>query len=324
MLLSRFLDPKNNYAFLKIFGTEKNKDILIHFLNDILGYTGKEAITDVTFLKTNQDPDIAVYRQSIVDVLCRDKHGTQFIVEMQVSKHPGFEKRAQLYASKAYSRQILKEDEDHKKMAVYAKLKGVIFLAIADFILFPNKTEWRSNHRLLDTKTYENDLQDFYFIFIELEKFNKELDQLENLQEKWAYFFKHAHESSLEEMEHLIGHDPIIKKAFYALDQAGWSEEDLNTYEKMVKTEMDNLAVEEQKIMDALAKGEAKGKAIGEARGEAIGEARGIAKGEARGIAKGETNKAITIAKNLLKAGLETDLIVNSTGLTREEIEKLK
>lgn len=61
MLLSRFLDPKNNYAFLKIFGTEKNKDILIHFLNDILGYTGEEQIKEVTFLKTNQDPDIAVY-----------------------------------------------------------------------------------------------------------------------------------------------------------------------------------------------------------------------------------------------------------------------
>lgn len=51
MLISRFLDPKNNYAFLKIFGIEKNKDILIHFLNDILGYTGKEVITEVTFLK---------------------------------------------------------------------------------------------------------------------------------------------------------------------------------------------------------------------------------------------------------------------------------
>ncbi|MGX6960017.1 MAG: Rpn family recombination-promoting nuclease/putative transposase [Rickettsia endosymbiont of Pentastiridius leporinus] len=194
MLISRFLDPKNNYAFFKIFGTEKNKDILIHFLNDILGYTGEDKITEVTFLKTNQDPDIAVYRQSIVDVLCKDKHGTQFIVEMQVSKHPGFEKRAQLYAAKAYSRQIIKEDEDHKKMAVYAKLKGVIFLAIADFVLFPKKEEWRSNHRMLDTKTYENDLEDFYFIFMELAKFNKELDQLESLQEKWAYFFKHAHD----------------------------------------------------------------------------------------------------------------------------------
>lgn len=265
-----------------------------------MGYTGEEVITEVTFLKTNQDPDIAAYRQSIVDVLCKDKHGTQFIVEMQVSKHPGFEKRAQLYAAKAYSRQILKEDENHKKMAVYAKLRGVIFLAIADFILFPDKKDWRSNHRLLDTKTYENDLQDFYFIFLELEKFNKELDQLENLQEKCAYFFKHAHESTLEEMESLIGHDFIIKKAFYALDQASWSEEELNTYEKMIKTEMDNLAVEEQKIMDAKAKG------------------------EARGETKGEARQKISMAKKMLAKNRPLDEIMEFTDLTEEEIEKLK
>ncbi|WP_155799184.1 PD-(D/E)XK nuclease family transposase [Rickettsia canadensis] len=63
-----------------MFGTEKNKDILIHFLNDILGYIEEEVITEVTFLNTNQDPNIAAaYRQSIVDILCKDKHGTQFI-----------------------------------------------------------------------------------------------------------------------------------------------------------------------------------------------------------------------------------------------------
>ncbi|WP_269146087.1 PD-(D/E)XK nuclease family transposase [Rickettsia canadensis] len=55
-----------------MFGTEKNKDILIHFLNDILGYTEEEVITEVTFLNTNQDPNIAAaYRQSIVDILCK-------------------------------------------------------------------------------------------------------------------------------------------------------------------------------------------------------------------------------------------------------------
>ncbi|AFD19599.1 MAG: Rpn family recombination-promoting nuclease/putative transposase [Rickettsia slovaca] len=181
-------------------------------------------------------------------------------------------------------------------MAVYAKLRGVIFLAIADFILLPDKKDWRSNHRLLDTKTYENNLQDFYFIFLELEKFNKELDQLENLQEKWAYFFKHAHESTLEEMENLIGHDFIIKKAFYALDQASWSEKELNTYEKMIKTEMDNLAVKEQKIMDTEAKGEA----------------------------RGEAKQKISIAKKMLAKNKPLDKIIDFTGLTEKEIEQLK
>ena len=35
MSIGKFLDPKNDLAFKRIFDTEKNKDILIHFLNDI-------------------------------------------------------------------------------------------------------------------------------------------------------------------------------------------------------------------------------------------------------------------------------------------------
>ena len=300
-MLSRFLDPKNNFAFLQIFGTEKNKDILIHFLNDILGYSGGvQEVKEVTFLKTIQDTDIAIYRQSIVDVLCRSQNGEQFIVEMQVSHHKGFEKRAQYYAAKAYSQQILREDENHKKMAVYAKLKGVIFLAIADFIMFPEKQDWTSKHRLLDTKTYENDLKDFYFIFMELGKFNKTIEESKTIQEKWAYFFKHAHKSSLVEMEHLIGKDLIIKRAFQAIDQASWSEEQLRTYDKITKTELDNLAVEQQKLEDA------------EARGTAIGEARGEARGKAE------------IAKEMLLDGEPIEKIIKFTKLTKGEIEALK
>jgi hypothetical protein len=46
-------------AFKKIFGNEKNQDILIHFLNDMLVFKGNQPIKEVQFLKTVQDPDIA-------------------------------------------------------------------------------------------------------------------------------------------------------------------------------------------------------------------------------------------------------------------------
>nr|WP_255424129.1 Rpn family recombination-promoting nuclease/putative transposase [Wolbachia endosymbiont of Pentalonia nigronervosa] len=32
MALSKFLDPKNDFAFRRIFGSVNNKDILIHFI----------------------------------------------------------------------------------------------------------------------------------------------------------------------------------------------------------------------------------------------------------------------------------------------------
>jgi len=181
-MITQYLNPKNNFVFWQIFGTEKNKEVLILFLNDILEYKDSKKIVEVEFLPTSQDPEIAVYRQSIVDVLCKDKIGTQFIVEMQINSHKGFEKRAQFYAARAYSRQILTEDEDHKEMAVYAKLQGVIFIAVSNFIMFPDKNEWKSTHRILDTKTYANDLKDFCFKFLELPKFKKKLEDLNSIQ----------------------------------------------------------------------------------------------------------------------------------------------
>lgn len=307
MALSKFLDPKNDFCFKVVFGTEKNKDILIHFLNDIL-HEGEQKIVDVTFLNPIQDPQISAYRQSIVDVMCREEDGTQIIVEMQVSPHKGFEKRAQYYAAKAYSQQVLKEDENHEKLEVYAKLKGVIFLAIANFKMFPEKTGWKSEHHILDRKTYEHDLKDFYFIFLELKKFKKSIAQLENLEEKWMYFFKHAEESTFKDIEHLIGRDVIIKRAFEAVDQASWTEEELRTYEHINKARLDNLAVEQQKLEDAEAKGIEKGKA----------------EGEAIGIEKGKAEEKIEIAKNLLAQGIEEDTVAIATGLSNEEVKKLK
>src|ERR1700730_8050078 len=160
MLATKFLDPKNDFAFKKIFGTEKNKDILIHFLNDILGFSAGEKIQKVTFLKTVQDPDIASKKQSIVDVLCVDEKGVQYIVEMQVARSEGFEKRAQYYAAKAYSNQM-------NNGSAYDTLKQIIFLAITDFVLFPKKPDYKSDHVILDKDSYTHDLKDFSFTFLE-------------------------------------------------------------------------------------------------------------------------------------------------------------
>jgi predicted transposase/invertase (TIGR01784 family) len=127
---------------------------------------------------------------------------------------------------------------------------------------------------------------------MELPKFNKKIDQLENLNEKWAYFFKHAEYSTIEEMENLIGHDVIIKRAFQAIDQASWSEEELRSYEHSVKVELDNLVVEQQKLEDAKAEGEARGKIEGK----------------------------IAIAKKMLLKGSSLDEVIEMTGLREEEI----
>lgn len=209
MPLSKFLDPKNDVAFRKVFGSEEHKDIVIHFINDVLGYKGSEVIEDVEFLSPIQDPEIASKKQSIVDILCKAKNGAQIIVEMQVAPTKGFEKRAQYYAAKAYSRQLNKGKENK-----YHHLKEVIFIAIADCILFKDKEAYKSDHVILDKHSYEHDPKDFSFTFIELPKFKKDrVEDLDGILEKWCYYFKYADETTEEDLEQLIGSDRVIQKA---------------------------------------------------------------------------------------------------------------
>lgn len=299
-MVLKFLDPKNDVAFRKIFGTEKNKDILIHFLNDMLVFKNQKPIVDITFLETNQDPEISSQKSSVVDVLCKDANGVNYIVEMQVAKEKGFEKRAQYYAAKSYGSQLLVGGK-------YCDLKEIIFLAISSQTLFPDKKNYKSDHVILDKQTYEHDLKDFSFTFLELSKFNKTLDELKTMEEKWTYFFKHAEETGEEDLKKLIGSDLIIKKAYTALDRFFWDEKELRTYEQAEKRANDYLASIEQKYDEGRTEGRIEGKLEGRIEGESIG------------FMKGK----IDMARQLLKSGVAISLIASASGLSEEEIKSL-
>lgn len=244
MGFTKFFDPKNDYAFKRIFGLERNKDILIPFLNQILEFEEGKQIIDVTFLKTSQDPAIAYAKQSIVDVLCRDEKGDQYIIEMQVVKTSGFEKRAQYYAAKAYGSQIQQGEP-------YDGLNAIIFIAITDFVMFPHKKDYKSTHVILDRKSFEHDLKDFSFTFLELPKFDKEIHELQTPEERWMYFFKHAPETSKEDLDAITGNNEAVKLAYDEMNKYNWSEIEFNTYEQEVKRELDNRAVEQAKLAAA-------------------------------------------------------------------------
>ena len=334
--MSRFLDPKNDVAFKMVFGSEKNKDVLIHFINDILGFTGIHEITEVEFLTTIQEPEIAIKKQSIVDVLCRDKTGIQYIIEMQVNPSEGFEKRAQYYAAKAYSRQLNRGQEED---GTYENLKEIIFIAICNCILFPKKKRYKSNHIVLDEESHEHDLKDFYFTFIELPKFKKsKIEDLENMTEKWCYYFKYAKQTSNEDLQKLTGSDLVIRKAYDALNECNWTEKELIAYDQELKRIRDNKAVEDYKINKAIedykiAQAEtmkAMETKVAQAETKVAQAETKVAQAETK-VAQAETEvtqaKAEIVetkaemAKKMLAEGLDINTISKITGLTVTELE---
>ena len=292
-MFKRFLDPKNDYAFKKIFGAEKNKDILIHFLNDVLDHSTMGTIQEVELLDKELAPEVQARKQSFLDILCTDDKGNTYIVEMQVARNKYFIKRAQFYAGKAYGSQL-------KAGEGYENLKEVIFLAITDFVLFPDKPGYKSTHGIFDQKSWTQDLKDFHFTFVELPKFTKDALDLESMEDKWCYFFKHATEATEGEIEDLAKNSPIILRAFDAADEAGWSEKELAEYEKRLKDRRDADA----QLQTAMEEGEQKG--------------------IEKGVDKGREEERLSVAKNMLEIGLPLDTIQKATGLSLEQIQKLK
>ncbi|MCB1108210.1 MAG: Rpn family recombination-promoting nuclease/putative transposase, partial [Chlamydiia bacterium] len=213
-MLSRYLDPKNDLAFKRIFGEERHKRLPIAFLNAVFNLSGQNAIVDLEFLSTVQPPEVEARKESIVDVLVRDLAGTKYIIEMQVAKVEGFEKRAQFYAAKTYCAHF-------NTGKPYGDLKKVIFLAITSYVVFPEKEGFKSDHVILDNKTYENDLKDFSFTFVELPKFTKTINQLESLEDQWYYFLKHAQDDKT--IGEILTANPDIKEAYDIVDRIHWS-----------------------------------------------------------------------------------------------------
>jgi len=300
MLITKFLDPKNDYAFKRIFGAERNKDILIHFINDILEFSGAHKIQTVSYLKPSQDPEIASKKQSILDVLCEDQEGRQYIVEMQVARTTGFEKRAQYYAAKAYVNQLNSGGE-------YRDLKAVIFLAITDYVMFPDTPEYLSNHVTLDKKRHSRDLKDFSFTFLELPKFNKSMDQLETMIEKWAYFFKYAGETREKDMPRIAGLDEVIAQAYEELNRFSWSETELLNYESEQKRIMDEAAVWDYFCRVTLEEARQKG----------------MQEGREQRIQEGRQAERLSIAKNMILSGMSMDIIRSLIGLSDAELSTL-
>lgn len=302
-----YLNPRNDIAFKKIFGDTDNKDILIQFLNDVLDQTGRGKITDVVLTNPAQPPEIITLKESILDVLCTDDTGARYIVEMQVSGSKGFAKRAQYYAAKAYSQQARVGQDYHS-------LKEVIFLAILDFVMFPSKPGYKSDHIILDKEDYSHTLKDFSFTFIELPKFTKKNPQeLLTTEEKWCYFFKYAGDP--EAMQHFLetisNAEGMIRKAYAVLEAHHWTAEELHTYDRMQQINMDMRAREAFVVENA------------EAKGMAIGIEQGIKQGIEQGIVKGRAAGITSVAEKLKILGLSEKKIAQATGLSEEEVAAL-
>ncbi|MEQ9355443.1 Rpn family recombination-promoting nuclease/putative transposase [Coleofasciculus chthonoplastes] len=218
-----FINPKTDFAFKKIFGSEQSKDILISFLNALL-YQGRAVIQDVEILNPYLAPQIQGIKDTYLDVKARITGDKTVIIEMQVLNVEGFEKRILYNAAKAYSIQ-LQPGED------YTILSPVIALTITDFEMFEHLNQVISNFILKEKRLLTDyPINDLELVFVELPKFSKSLEELETLTEQWIYFIKAAR--TLETIPETMAQVPEIRKAFEVANQANLTREELEALEQ--------------------------------------------------------------------------------------------
>ena len=227
-----FADPKTDFVFQHIFGTEDHKPALIGFLNDILGLEGEHRLGSVSFLPPEQRPKVAELKYSIVDVKCVDARGTSYVVEMQVLNVEAFEKRVVYNVAKAYTNQL---DLGEK----YPRLNDVIGISICDFELWPRKDGFAvpmlSRWRMQEQATGTVGLPQLQFVFLELPKYDGAREPVTSV-EKWAYFFREA--ANLTAIPPSLEHPPLVE-ALEAARTARFTKEEWEAYDRAKMAEQD-------------------------------------------------------------------------------------
>ncbi|NOT62660.1 MAG: Rpn family recombination-promoting nuclease/putative transposase, partial [Acidobacteria bacterium] len=124
-----FINPKTDFAFKRIFGSDHSKPILISFLNAIL-HDEQPVIEDLDILNPYLVPKIVGMKDTYVDVRARLRDGRSVIIEMQVLHVESFEKRILYNAAKTYSSQLKKDKKKKKEEKDYRVLNPVVALTI--------------------------------------------------------------------------------------------------------------------------------------------------------------------------------------------------
>ncbi|MEK6481962.1 Rpn family recombination-promoting nuclease/putative transposase [Catalinimonas sp. 4WD22] len=274
----RYINPFTDFGFKKLFGTEFNKELLIDFLNQVLN--GREKIQDLTYLNTENLGNTEIDRKAIFDLYCENEKGEKFIIELQNVKQQFFKDRSIFYSTFPIQSQAPKgNDWDYYLKAIYTI--GILNFSFLDQ---SHHERFLREIQLIDKQTYEVFYDKLTFIYLEIPRFKKEEEDLENHFDKWIYVLKNL--TKFQERPKKL-QEKVFEKLFNEAEIAKLKPEDMKAYEESLKVYRDNYSVIET------------------------------------GKKEGAIEREIEIAKEMKKDNHPIELIIKYTGLTKAQIEKL-
>ena len=282
--MAKYLDPKADLTFKKIFG--EHPDLVISLLNALLPFDEDQKITEIEYLPAELSPEKPLFKNTIVDVRCKSIDGRQFIVEMQMEWTTAFKQRVLFNASKAYVRQLGKSQKYHLLQPVYC-------LSLVNDIFEPDIQDFYHYYRMVHEEHTEKIIDGLNLVFVELPKFKPQTVSEKKMQVLWLRFLTEIDENTKEVPEELL-ENPDVKRAVEIVEESAYSESEMYAYDKF----WDAIRVEQAFVDEA------------EIRYEI-------------GVEKGVKDANLNNARKMKAKGYSVEDITEITGLTTGEIERL-
>ncbi len=278
--MSRYIDPKTDFGFKRLFAQEDSKDILKQFLFDVLKLT--HPIEELTYIPNEQLPQGADERIGVYDVYCKDVIGQRFIVEMQRANQTFIRDRVLYYSTFPIIHQA------KKGTSWQFELMPIYCIAIVNFSIDTDGGYLR-RVQLMDTNAKTVFYDKLSYVYIELPKFDKAIHEVSSEADKWIYLLKNMPE--LQDIPAELANEPFTH-AFEMAEQSALSPRERLLYEASLKSARDTYA----EIMTARQEGREEGRE--------------------EGIEEGRR----TIARSMFTRGLDIKLIAELTELPEDEL----
>ena len=315
-----YADLRNDFMFKKAFG---QKDIMIPFLNDILE---TDKILDIEYRNVEQLGFDAESAKIYYDIYCHCTDGKDFIVEMQRRSQKYYRERMVFYSTYPIQHQYVEakrkynENPDQKvPFSFRYRLCPVYIISITDFTL-DHEDIWPEERFVSRYSIRENSTGELYcdtlnYVFVELPRFRKALEQKSAVAEKWAFVFNNI--TNLTDVPEELS-EKYFQKLFESAKIANFTTNEQMSYIESQKMKYDYENVLEYAVEQATEKGFSEG----EAKGRKEGEAKGRKEGKAEGRAEGRAEGVASVISKLLKSGFSADVIASATGLSIAEVQK--
>jgi predicted transposase/invertase (TIGR01784 family) len=269
-LMSKYINPYTDFGFKWLFGNEKNKVILIDFLNAL--FDGMEVVEDLEYRQNEHLGTGPEDRHVIFDVYCVTSTGEHIIVEMQNVRQNAFRDRMLFYAAapirkqapkgawnfepkRVYSIGILNFTLDKADLSVPEGTRAVEQLSKTDG--FDTAPKCRHVIQLMDVDTKVIFSKTLTFIYVEMPKFSKAEAELKTLLDKWLYAIKTMAETEAERPESLTG--DVFDQFFEQAQYASLDDNEQRVYDRSLMDYWDIYAIEQTHYNEGLKKGKEMG-----------------------------------------------------------------